>query len=490
MVDFFFLLSLTTSSTSGTMSINISTSTLADLVAQYSVKTRPGNTSTNNTVPQSVSTVLSSVKTAYRRIHGNDPPGGDLGDLTWLTPAKIEGANLSIKDRPLFANQQNTGTNIPLEGATVRKTFENYKSALFAARSYVKTLDLAPGEKKRLRQAYKKAHDGFYDAADSYIKEERDRAKQRLLSKRQEAKNVPWSTIMTAMVTVLQFLETTFDTVGDDDDDEMTPSVNEIRKIQRGVQLAMYTLVPPIRNDYARLRFVRPGTSEEELRSTHSPNFVEIGPDTTRIVINRTKNDGRGQEDDYDPEVDFRFDHENTLKLDLQLPSAPTNADSEDTVKFKMDQANVIHVLEKYGFNPVRLGKILTGYQAWLNVVMGDRNPKQFLFFDPKRGQNAEPLTDDGAKSRLYTITKKLVGKDLGAQMLRPLFLTHLDTQNPTTADREIIADCMLHSVATQMGRYTKKTGPRKRLGDDDLGQTGDGRAKKARAQAPSVPDF
>ena len=166
-----------------------------------------------------------------------------------------------------------------------------------------------------------------------------------------------------------------------------------------------------------------------------------------------------------------------------------TTADSEETVKRKMDQANVIHVLSKYGFEPVRLGKLLTGYQAWMDAVMGDRNPKQFLFFDPKRGQDAEPLTDDGAKSRLYTITKKLVGKDLGAQMLRPLFLTYLDTQSPTTADREIIADCMLHSVATQMGRYTKRTAPRKRLGDDSE-QSGQGRTKKARAQASSVPDF
>ena len=37
-------------------------------------------------------------------------------------------------------------------------------------------------------------------------------------------------------------LEATFDEVGDVDE-WMPPNINEIRKVQRGVQLAMYTLV-------------------------------------------------------------------------------------------------------------------------------------------------------------------------------------------------------------------------------------------------------
>ena len=41
----------------------------------------------------------------------------------------------------------------------------------------------------------------------------------------------------------------------------------------------------------------------------------------------------------------------------------------------------------------------------------------------------------------------------------------------------------MMHSVATQMGNYTKKTGARKRLGDDMV-QDGAGR-KRARSNAP-----
>ena len=148
-----------------------------------------------------------------------------------------------------------------------------------------------------------------------------------------------------------------------------------------------------------------------------------------------------------------------------------------------MDQANVIHVLEKYGFDPVRLGKILRLYQKWLRAVLGQRNPKQFLFFNAKKGQAVTPLKSEGLKSRLQEATDKVVGKKLGAQMMRPLFLTWFDTKGPTMDDREVVAETMMHSVATQMGNYTKKAGARKRLGDD-LVQDGAGR-KRARSNAP-----
>ena len=69
------------------------------------------------------------------------------------------------------------------------------------------------------------------------------------------------------------------------------------------------------------------------------------------------------------------------------------------------------------------------------------------------------------------------------------MFLTYFETQDSTVTDREIIADCMLHSVGTQQGTYTKRTGTRKRLGDDSE-QTGQGSMKKVRAVASNVPDF
>ena len=66
-----------------------------------------------------------------------------------------------------------------------------------------------------------------------------------------------------------------------------------------------------------------------------------------------------------------------------------------------MDQADTIHVLEKFGFDPVRLGKLLRLYQAWMKFALGEKNPKRFLFFDPKKGQAVVPLQSEGVKSRL-----------------------------------------------------------------------------------------
>jgi hypothetical protein len=466
--------------------VDISVQTLSDAIARYSVKSNPASTSTNNNVPKTVITATSAIISAYRRVHGANPPDGNLGDLTWLTLKAIKGANLSSKDRPLFTNQQNDGASTVLEAGTVRKLLENYKTALYAISKHIGTVGLPAADKKKLQKAYKKARDEFHDANDEYIKAEKARIKERTPSLRQQEKNVPWETIKENTEAVLQYLEQTLSV---DEDDLLDVTPGDIRKVQRGVQLALYTEIPPLRNVFENTRFIGPRVGNKaELESTQSPNYVLISPSVCQLVINKTKNDGRSDADDYDPDVDFAFDHERTLRLDLMLPSAPTSGDSEETVRRKMDQANVIHVLEKYGFQPIRLGNILRLYQKWLRVVLGERNPKQFLFFDPKKGQSVTPLKSEGLKSRLQEATNKVVGKKLGAQMMRPLFLTYFDTKGPAMDDREIVAEAMMHSVATQMGNYTKKTGTRKRLGEDMV-QDGAGRAKKSRAVS-NAPDF
>jgi hypothetical protein len=466
--------------------VDISVQTLSDAIARYSVKSNPASTSTNNNVPKTVITATSAIISAYRRVHGANPPDGNLGDLTWLTLKAIKGANLSSKDRPLFTNQQNDGASTVLEAGTVRKLLENYKTALYAISKHIGTVGLPAADKKKLQKAYKKARDEFHDANDEYIKAEKARIKERTPSVRQQEKNVPWMTIKESVEPVLQYLEQTLSV---DEDDLLDVTPGDIRKVQRGVQLALYTEIPPLRNVFENTRFIGPRVGNKaELESTQSPNYVLISPSVCQLVINKTKNDGRSDADDYDPDVDFAFDHERTLRLDLMLPSAPVSGDSEETVRRKMDQANVIHVLEKYGFQPIRLGNILRLYQKWLRVVLGERNPKQFLFFDPKKGQSVTPLKSEGLKSRLQEATNKVVGKKLGAQMMRPLFLTYFDTKGPAMDDREIVAEAMMHSVATQMGNYTKKTGTRKRLGEDMV-QDGAGRAKKSRAVS-NAPDF
>ena len=463
--------------------VELSVQTLEDAIARYSVKTKPGSASTNNNVPRTVVTTTSAIVSAYRRIHGTNPPDSSLGDMTWLTLQAVNGPNLSGKDRPLFANQPNDGASTVLEPGTVRKLLENYKTALYAVAKHVGTVDMPAADKKKLQKAHKTARDEFHSANDEYISAEKKRIKERKPSRRQEEKNVPWQTIKDNTEVVLGYIEATM-AVDDDDIIDVTP--DEVRKVQRGIQLAMYTLIPPLRNVFENTRFIGPRVGNKaELKSTKSPNYVLISPSVIQLVINRTKNDGRSESDDYDPDVDFTLDHERTLRLDLMLPLAPSNSDSEETVRHKMDQANTINVLEKHSFDPVRLGKILRLYQKWMQTVLGDRNPKKFLFFDPKKGQNVTPLKSEGLKSRLQEATNRVVGTKLGAQMMRPLYLTYFDKQGPTMDEREIVADAMMHSVSTAMGTYTKKTAARKRLGEDVVAD----RAKKARVAA-GVPNF
>jgi hypothetical protein len=83
-------------------------------------------------VPRTVVTTTSAIVSAYRRVHGVNPPDGNLGDLSWLTLRAVKGPNLSSKDRPLFAGQQNDGASTVLEPGTVRKPLENYKTSLYA----------------------------------------------------------------------------------------------------------------------------------------------------------------------------------------------------------------------------------------------------------------------------------------------------------------------------------------------------------------------
>eukprot|EP01046_Picozoa_sp_COSAG06_P091268 COSAG06_NODE_37552_length_434_cov_0.525373_1_plen_72_part_01 len=69
----------------------ISTQTLSDSIARHSIKSNPASTSTNNNVPKTVITTTSAIVSAYRRIHGTNPPDGNLGDMTWLTLKAAKG---------------------------------------------------------------------------------------------------------------------------------------------------------------------------------------------------------------------------------------------------------------------------------------------------------------------------------------------------------------------------------------------------------------
>ena len=291
--------------------ITISIQTLGDAIARYSIKTPVGSTSTNNNVPKTVTTNVSAVVSAYRRIHGVDPPDGDLGDMTWLSLENVRGPNLSSKDRPLFADQSNDGASMPLEAGTIRRLLENYKTAIYAVSKHIATVDMPDADKERLLAAYKKSRADFYAASDPYIKAEKQRTKERHPSARQQAKNVPWMVVKEEAEVVVGYIEATM-TV--DKNAIVDVTADEIRKVQRGMQVAMNTLIPPLRNVFENVRFIGPRVGNKaELKSTKSPNYVLISPSVVQLVVNKTKNDRRSDDEAYDPDVDFALDHANTF---------------------------------------------------------------------------------------------------------------------------------------------------------------------------------
>ena len=98
-------------------------------------------------------------------------------------------------------------------------------------------------------------------------------------------------------------------------------SIFELKKMQWAMQFCLYMLIPPVRNNYAGLRFVTPAQeTEDELTASNSPNYILVkGDGSMELVFNKYKIDGRSAAVDYDPMVDFRLDGPTTRRLPLDL---------------------------------------------------------------------------------------------------------------------------------------------------------------------------
>jgi hypothetical protein len=244
----------------------------------------------------------------------------------------------------------------------------------------------------------------------------------------------------------------------------------------------MYTLFPPLRNDFVTLRFVqqdgqlRDGDLVEYLEQLaaecetreklSSVNYVLVpdkGP--VELVLNHYKTDNRCFDAKYEAAKDFLADHDYTKRFVLE--DHPT--------------------MTKYGFDPARLGAYLRGYYKL--KLFENRNPHSLVFFDvgaQKRGQRSPDvvaLKDSSLGFRLRRMTERLnqsakaatdavggeyVGVEaakISSQMLRTLFDTWLFEQQPTMEEREFFAKCMCHRVETQMEVYGKTQ--KRRTADD-----------------------
>jgi hypothetical protein len=427
---------------------------LRDMMQEHSIKQPRGlnEASTTNMTPTTVSTIVKSTRGMYERMTGTRDTS-DFGDLTWLTPALLEQPSKSKRLRPWSKGLHGPGATdakqVPLESNTKRKMLENFRSVLYAAIIHVKD--------PALQAQWKQAHQGFTKLADELREEENHHLLTRRPSARQEANWVPWPDIRSATAQMVSELEA---------DSEGLDPLKLYKKMQKALVLLLYVNIPPMRNDLARLRFVDGKPSEEEMRVTKSPNYIEVAPDgSMTIVLNAYKNDNRSTSADYDPDsADFVLDNPRRYEL----------------------KANP--VLTKFGFSPEGLGQLLADYRKLIRKREGlfsdkfpyetekyptvNPNPYEFLFTDGVFDGDTDGVHADGMESaisdvayarRLGRLAQKLVGKELKSQMLRTLFCSWLDDQDPSLEERKVVGDWMQHSIEHQMGTYTKRPPPERR---------------------------
>lgn len=119
--------------------------------------------------------------------------------------------------------------------------------------------------------------------------------------------------------------------------------------------------------------------------------YVQVAADgSMELVINAFKTDGHTAADNYDPaNGDFVLGLDTTLRIPL-VPNA---------------------TLTKFGFAPEVLGTLLGVYRHAIQVVFGDRNEKEFLFFNYSDRNNVTPIKADALGKRVGRRLKALTGK-------------------------------------------------------------------------------
>ena len=202
----------------------------------------------------------------------------------------------------------------------------------------------------------------------------------------------------------------------------------------------MHTLLPPVRNDFGGMRFVEGTPDEDDLRATGSPNYVEVAADgSMELVINAYKTDGHTAADTYDP---ANGDYVLGLDTTLRIPLAP-NA-----------------TLAKFGFRPEALGMLLGLYRRAVQTIFGDRNTPEYLFFSVPENGNVTAVKPDALGKRIGRRLKTLTGKSPRTQLFRVMFCTWFlndAVPSPTRAERQLMAEMMMHSEERQLCNYNKR---------------------------------
>eukprot|EP01047_Picozoa_sp_COSAG01_P070416 COSAG01_NODE_10666_length_2108_cov_4.768044_2_plen_435_part_00 len=247
--------------------------------------------------------------------------------------------------------------SIPVEVTTLRKNLENFRSTLYSAAQHLKTLNLSDADRKSLTKKYNDAYVEFGELSGTLMSDELDKAKTHQPSRRQQSKWVPWTDITRLTKSVLEYLEGILASL------PTTMGVMENKKMQQALQLVLYVLILPLRNNYTNLRLITPDQETLDiLKQSNSPNYVVVDQGGfVTLVINKFKTDARSAEVDYDPTTDFRINHTKTQRFELSRPQS---------------------ILTKYGFELRCLADTLLEYHNLQVTLLGDCNPHRLFFFE------------------------------------------------------------------------------------------------------------
>jgi hypothetical protein len=421
------------------MPVDISTAELRTILRAHPGRKRDGSVRPRG--EEAVRTIMSAVTTHYRRVHGED--SGSLGDLTWITADSFDEPSLSSTTQPVRegrAHPDARGTaKRSMEPSGQRRLADNLRSVLMSAAAHINASpDVQADEKKSLLSAWDVEYRGLTDITVRLERDEHRRILSGQLSKRQLENWIHWDDFRSILAPLVQEATTVF---GGPDVAALRTEPARFKALQTNVQLAMHALLPPVRNDFAGIRFVEGSPDVADLRESGSPNYVEVAADgSMELVINAYKTDGHTAADDYDPAAgDFVLGLDTTLRIPLV---------ANDT-------------LSKYGFAPEVLGTLLGLYRRAVRTIFGDRNEKEYLFFNFNDRDVVVPIKADALGKRVGRRLKALTGgKQPRSQLFRTMFCTWFLNDadpRPNAQERELMAKMMMHSEERQLCNYNKR---------------------------------
>ena len=420
------------------MPVDISTAELRTMLRAHPGRKRDGTARTRG--EQAIRTIMSAITTHYRRVHGVD--SASLGDLTWLTSASLSVRSASPTTQPVVGGKAHPdargAAKKPMAETSMRRLVDNMRSVLLSAAAHING---DPGIPQDEKTALLAAWDAEYRTLTVLVQRLEHDEKLRILSgglsQRQLDNWIHWPDLQNHIGPLVQEAIAAF---GAADVAALRNEPGRFQTLQSNVLLAMHTLLPPVRNDFGGARFVEGTPSEAELRATGSPNYIEVAPDgSLELVINAYKTDGHTAADTYDPAAG---DYVLGLDTTLRIPLAP-NA-----------------TLSKFGFKPEVLGTLLGLYRRALQTVFDDRNTPEYLFFSVPGSGNVVPVQPDALGKRVGRRLKTLTGRGPRTQLFRVMFCTWFlnDAEPaPTRAERQLMAEMMMHSEERQLCNYNKR---------------------------------